>query len=115
MTTQKPRAESQSVQLRQWWVEHRLSTREIADRLGVSQATVSRMLQRHGIRRDSTASGIPLFEIPADIDQESRRVIAYVNGEIERVRAGERTEPLGPILEAARDRLERHQRGISRS
>jgi hypothetical protein len=49
----------------------------------------------------------PLFSIPDGLDGESRRVVQYVNGEIERWNAGQRTEPIDLILTAARDRLRR--------
>jgi hypothetical protein len=49
----------------------------------------------------------PLFSIPDGLDGESRRVVQYVNREIERWNAGERTEPIDLILDAARDRLRR--------
>jgi hypothetical protein len=49
----------------------------------------------------------PLFAIPDRLDPESRRVVQYVNWEIERWNTGRRTEPIDLILEAARDRLRR--------
>jgi hypothetical protein len=55
------------------------------------------------VRRRET----PLFAIPDGLDAESRRVVQYVNWEIERWNAGRRTEPIDLILEAARERLRR--------
>jgi len=52
----------------------------------------------------------PLFAIPDALDEESRRVVEYVNVEIERWNAGERTEPIDLILEAARQRPGRAER-----
>jgi len=50
---------------------------------------------------------VPLFDVPERLDDESRRVVEYVNREIDRWNAGERDEPIDLILEAARDRLRR--------
>jgi hypothetical protein len=55
------------------------------------------------VRRRETLS----LAIPDSLDAESRRVVEYVNGEIERWNAGLRTEPIDLILEAARERLRR--------
>jgi hypothetical protein len=43
-------------------------------------------------------------------DPESRRVVEYVNAEIERWNAGRRDEPIDLIMQAASERLKRVDR-----
>ena len=50
---------------------------------------------------------VPLFPLPAGLDPESRRVVGYVNGEVERWNAWLRSEPVDLILQAAQERLRR--------
>jgi hypothetical protein len=52
----------------------------------------------------------PLFPVPAGLDGESRRMVEYVNGEIDRWNARERDEPIDVILEAAKERVRRGRR-----
>lgn len=50
---------------------------------------------------------VPLFPLPVGLSAESRRVVEYVNGEVERWNAGIRTEPIDLILRAVQERLRR--------
>lgn len=63
-------------------------------------------LDRNPVRRRETLS----LPVPDSLDYESRLVVEYVNREIGRWNAGERDEPLDLILDAARERLRRHDR-----
>jgi hypothetical protein len=84
----------------------------IAARVGVSPQTVSVYVRRTGeapqrrLRKGEGRRVAPL-EVPDRLDEESRRVLNYVNHEIQRWNAGERNEPLDLILEAAKDRIRR--------
>jgi hypothetical protein len=101
-------------------VDEGLSEREIARRLGISQATVHRHLRKFGIGRGPQAArgrgGVPLFEIPARCLEpgasfekgELARVLTYVNGEITDYNEGRswRTrDDLAYVMESARIHL----------
>jgi transcriptional regulator with XRE-family HTH domain len=92
-----------------------LTQKAIAVQVGVGQATVSNYLQVHrpkpepepGAPPERPLGRTPIFDVPAGLDPESRRVVEYVNAEIRRWNSGARDEPIDLIVAAARDRLRR--------
>jgi hypothetical protein len=87
------------------------SQHSVSAQVGVSQQTVSYYVRTASGEAEGDLKGrIAQFEIPDRLDPESVRVIEYVNSQIARWNAGRRTEPLDPILTAARERLRRSSR-----
>jgi hypothetical protein len=109
---------SERAQLQRLFVDERLSERQIAERLGLSPATVHRRLKQHGITRGQPATrrreGIPLFEIPEGAETATygflapgdlARVLRFTNEQIVAFNEGIRKEPVTALIETARMHL----------
>jgi TyrR family helix-turn-helix protein len=114
---------SARAQLERLYVEDRLSERQIAERLGISQSTVHRHLRQYGITRGQQGvrgrGGVPLIEIPEGAENDETlgprgelvRVLTYVNGQIAAYTGWSRSPRATPTSNNSSWR-NRHDRGL---
>jgi Helix-turn-helix len=96
------------VEMARLYVDEDMTQQEVADTLGLSQQTISRYLSALGIEAHPPAS-IELAPIPDDVNDEDRRKLVYIRGEVIDQKHGKREQDdLDLLCGTYRDVLRRY-------